>query len=115
VPSPAASERPRCPPALPSRQHCVYLTLAQATQVSAEKVAKKLRTDGVESEISEEHQLAVSLTDAQLQAILGAKVSYSLTGASASDRLICDVRIASFAAPQRYREIASVRIDPACP
>ncbi|HEY3446223.1 MAG TPA: hypothetical protein VGK67_07650 [Myxococcales bacterium] len=108
-------ERPACPPAQASGPHCVYLTLKKPSMAGAEKLAKKLRTDGVESDTSDDFQVSVSLGDAQLAKLFGATVSYSLTGASASDRMVCDPQIASFKAPARYGEVASLRIDAQCP
>lgn len=115
--TPDASSAPEvpCPPAEPTGPHCVYLTLRTPSATAAEKLAKKLRTDGVESDIGSDHRLSVALTDAQLAKLLGAKVGYSLTGASASDRMLCDAQVRSFKAPGRYQELAEVRIDPACP
>ncbi len=107
--------RPACPPARPAGPHCVYLTLKKPTKAAAERLAKKLRTDGVEADLSEEHALSVALDDARLAKLLGARVSYSLTGAGASDRLVCDAQVASFKPPARYAEVASVRIDAQCP
>ena len=106
---------PDCPPAAPSGPHCVYLALKKPSKVAAEKLAKKLRTDGVASDVSDELQVSLSLSDAQLQELLGAKLSYAMTAASASNRMVCDAQVASFQAPPRYAEVASVRIDAQCP
>lgn len=105
---------PPCPPAQPMPL-CAYLTLKKPSKAAAEKLAKKLRTDGVEPDVSDELVVSASLDDAQLSKLLGAKVRYALTAASASDRTICDAQVASFKPPARYSELASLRLDAQCP
>lgn len=111
---PHARAKPPCPPAQPVA-HCVYLTLKKPSKAAAEKLAKKLRADGVESDVSDELVVSASLDEARLSKLLGTRVRYALTAASASDRTTCDAQVASFKPPARYSELASLRLDAQCP
>ncbi|MGC4114573.1 MAG: hypothetical protein QM765_08180 [Myxococcales bacterium] len=118
----ARRERPEpvvCPPAQPG-PHCVYLTLKKPSKLAAEKLAKKLRTDGAECGFTEDLKVSCSLDDAQLGKLFGAKVRYFVTAASASNRMICDAQVASFKVPSfkvpsRYADVAAVDLDGQCP
>ena len=112
--APSKGSAPDCPPKSP-RTHCVYLSLKKSTRNEAEKIAKLLKTDGAEASISEDNDLTSMLSDAQLRKLLGAKVVYNSTGASASDVLVCEASIESIKPPTRYQNVESARIDSACP
>lgn len=113
VPDPGAAAP--CPASAETGPHCVYLALRSPSRRAAKRLASKLEKDGVAAEVREDHSLAASLSDEQLRRLLGAKLAWSTTGASASDRLICAARIERVAPPARYRAVAAARIDPACP
>lgn len=114
-PSPPVRERrPPCPPEK-EPVHCVYLTLRQPNRKVLAQVLADLEKDGIKASARENRELSLTAGDARLRELFGARMHYGVTGASASDRLICEARIVSIAPGPRYRQVYGARIDPACP
>ncbi len=111
--APDAGASIACPPA-ERAAHCVYLTLWTPSTRPVRELLRKLKQDGVAA-VSEESVVSMTLDDEQIRSILGAKVRYRLTAASASNRMLCTAELVRGRTPLRYQEVRSARIDPQCP
>lgn len=109
--SSVAHAQPECPPARPP-PICLLVTLREPSPANAALLRERLRADGLRSG-GGARSFTITASPARLRRGLGVRVRYVLTGASSSDRMICQPALRRVVVPERYRDlIASIRFDP---
>jgi hypothetical protein len=108
--SPAIAQS-ECPPQ-PPPPICLLVTLRDPSPANAVLLRDRLRADGVRAG-GGPRSFTISATPGRLRRAFGVRVRYTRTGASSSDRMICQPTLRNVTVPERYRDlIARIRYDP---
>lgn len=115
APAATGSAAPDCAATAGDRTHCVWLVLSGPARKRAADVAQRLTDAGFPAEAAGE-KVTGWWTVAEIETFFAAKVSWAVTGASASDRLVCQAVIPDVAVPLAWRKdvVAAKVDDPVC-
>ena len=112
----AASPGSACGQADDKQTHCVWLVLSGAARARAKDVAQALSDAGYPSE-ADGARITGWWTVAEIEKFFGVKIQWTLTGASATDRVVCQAVLPpTLSVPVAWRkDIAGANVDdPAC-
>jgi hypothetical protein len=88
------------------RRHCVILGLRQETEENAAEVERILVADGYRA-ARDGAEVAVMVTAEEIQRLFGARIQWSVTGASATSRMVREANLRGGRVPASLRRRVS--------